>query len=78
MPSTSSGLRQRHGYSPLNQQEEESSPSPDVADDAQDPESETVRNETWFSLAWSFLVSSVLTVSTPIHMLTNTKCEAIL
>jgi uncharacterized oligopeptide transporter (OPT) family protein len=67
MPSTSSGLRPRHGYSPLvqdEQAEETSSPS-DIAGDSEDPGSQTselVRNHAWFTLLWSFLVSSVLTV----------------
>jgi uncharacterized oligopeptide transporter (OPT) family protein len=67
MPSTGSGLRSRHGYSPLDQQDEETSPSPDIAGDSQDPGSQTsefTQNHAWFSLLWSFLVSSMLTVFT--------------
>jgi OPT family oligopeptide transporter len=65
MPSTGSGLRSRHGYSPLDQQDEETSPSPDIAGDSQDPGSQTsefTQNHAWFSLLWSFLVSSMLTL----------------
>jgi hypothetical protein len=69
MPSTSSGLRPRHGYSPLveEEQDEETSSSPDIAGDSEDPGSQTnelVRNHAWFTLLWSFLASSVLTVFT--------------
>jgi hypothetical protein len=69
MPSTSSGLRQRHGYSTLVQEEqdEETSPSPDIVGDSEDPGSKTselVQNQAWFTLFWSFLVSSALTVFT--------------
>lgn len=70
MPSTSSGLRSRHGYSALVQeeQEEETSSSSDIAGDSENPvsqpTSELVRNHAWFTLLWSFLASSVLTVST--------------
>ena len=68
MPS-SSGLRPRRGYSPLVQegQDAESSSSPDIAGDSEDPGSQTselVRNHAWLTLLWSFLVSSVLTVFT--------------
>ncbi|KAI0270324.1 OPT oligopeptide transporter protein-domain-containing protein [Russula aff. rugulosa BPL654] len=60
MPSTSSGLRQRHGYSPLVQegQDEETS----LYRDPGPQNSELVRNHAWFTLIWSFLVSSVLTL----------------
>jgi hypothetical protein len=69
MPLTSSGLQRRHGYSPLAQEEqdEETSPSADITGDSEDPGSQTselVRNHTWFTLLWSFLFSSVLTVFT--------------
>ncbi len=69
-PSTSSGLRSRHGYSPLVQQErdEETSPSPDIAGDSSEgpgsQPSESARNHVWLSLLWSSLISSVLTVFT--------------
>jgi hypothetical protein len=69
MPSTRSGLRPRHGYSPLVQEEqgEETSSSSNIAGDSEDlgsQASELVRNHAWFTLLWSFLVSSVLTVFT--------------
>jgi hypothetical protein len=69
MPSTGSGLRPRRGYSSLVQgeQDEETSPSPDIANNSEDPGSHTnelVRNRAWFTLLWSFLTSSVLTVFT--------------
>lgn len=70
MPSTSSGLQRRRGYSPLVQEEqvgEPVNPSADIAGDSEDPGSETselVRNHAWFTLLWSFLFSSVLTVFT--------------
>jgi hypothetical protein len=101
MASTSSGLRQRRGYSPLDQQEEETSPSLDIAGDwqdildqqdtldqqdileqqdeeSQDPEpqtSESAQDHAWFSLTWSFLVSSVLTVFTS-NSLSGTEVQA--
>jgi len=70
MPSTSSGLQRRHGYSPLAQEEqveETLNPSADIAGNSGDTGSETselVRNHAWFTLIWSFLFSSVLTVFT--------------
>ena len=69
MPSTSSGLRPRHGYRPLVQDEqvEEAPSSSGIAGDSEGPgsqASESVRNHAWFTLLWSFLVSSVLTVFT--------------
>lgn len=70
MPSTSPGLRSRHGYSPLVQeeQEEQASSSSDIAGDSENPVSQStsklVRNHAWFTLLWSFLVSGVLTVFT--------------
>jgi uncharacterized oligopeptide transporter (OPT) family protein len=64
-----SGLRPRHGYSSLVQEEQdgETSSSSDIVGDSEDPGSKTselVRNHAWLSLLWSFLVSSVLTVFT--------------
>jgi len=69
MPSTSSGIQRRHVYSPLVQEErdEETSSSPDIVGDGEDPGSQTselVRNHAWFTLLWSFLVSSMLSVFT--------------
>jgi len=63
----SSGLRSRHGYSPLAQQErdEETSPSPGIVGDNEGPRLQTnelAQNHAWFSLLWSFLISSVLTL----------------
>ncbi|KAH9995792.1 oligopeptide transporter [Russula vinacea] len=56
----------RHGYSPLDQQDEEISPSPDSASvasqDAGSQTSEFTQNHAWFSLLWSFFVSSMLTL----------------
>ncbi len=78
MPLISSGSRPPRGYSPLNTQDDESSPSPDIAGDSQDPGSETselARNKAWFSLTWSFLASSVLTVFNLIHSLIRTELE---
>jgi hypothetical protein len=66
IPPTSSGLRKRHGYSPLDQ-DEETSASPDIAGDSQGPgtqTSELTQNHALFPLLWSFLVSGVLTVFT--------------
>jgi uncharacterized oligopeptide transporter (OPT) family protein len=66
MPSTS-GLRSRHGYSPL-LQDDEPSPLLDSVDDSQDPEieaSEVVQHEGWSALTWSFLASGALTVFCP-------------
>ncbi len=68
MPPTNPGLRPRHGYGPLNLQDEEPSTLPDLVDDSQDPEieaseiSEVVQNEGWSALTWSFLASGMLTV----------------
>ncbi|KAI0259895.1 OPT oligopeptide transporter [Gloeopeniophorella convolvens] len=66
MPAANSGLRERRGYSPLNlQDDEEPSHTPDMVDDEQDPEIETldvVQNEGWSALGWSFLASSALTL----------------
>jgi len=77
MPSISSGLPPpRLGYSSLNQNDGESSPSPDAAGDSLVPEGETtdvVRTEAWPYLAWSFLSSIVLTVSVSTDSLTNTE-----
>jgi hypothetical protein len=67
MPSTS-GLRSRRGYSPLNLQDDEPSPLLDSVDDSQDPEieaSEDVQHEGWSALTWSFLASGALTVFCP-------------
>lgn len=69
MPSTS-GLRPRRGYSPLNLQDDEPSPLLDSVDDSQDPEieaslSEVVQHEGWSALTWSFLASGALTVFCP-------------
>jgi hypothetical protein len=78
MPSTSSGLRTRHGYKPLDQEDDETSPSPDIAGDSQDPgpqTSELTQDHAWFSLTWSFLISSVLTVFTS-NSLSNTEVQA--
>lgn len=67
IPSTSSGLRSRRGYSPLNLQDEEPT-LPDTVDDRQDPEieaSEVVQEEGWAALTWGFLASGALTVFCP-------------
>ena len=67
MPSTS-GLRSRRGYSPLNLQDDEPSPLLDAVDDSEDPEieaSELVQHEGWSALTWSFLASGALTVFCP-------------
>ncbi|KAH9178305.1 OPT oligopeptide transporter protein-domain-containing protein [Lactarius sanguifluus] len=66
LPSTKSGLRARHGYSPLNLQDEEPPGLPDPVDDSQDPEieaSEVVQHEGWSALTWSFLASGSLTLA---------------
>ncbi|KAH9058338.1 OPT oligopeptide transporter protein-domain-containing protein [Lactarius vividus] len=63
IPLTNSGLRSRHGYSPLNLQDEEPPSLPDSADDRQDPEIEVVQHEGWSALTWSFLTSGILTLA---------------